>query len=88
MAVNKEDLYRLIEQITDPIELETAYRAIDSIVKHDDQSWYWTEHWHQGELEAEQDKQAGRVSRKFGSARELFAHLDRISSQEGKTDEN
>lgn len=88
MAVNKEDLYRLIEQITDPIELETAYRAVDSIIKHDDQSWYWTEQWRQGETEADQDKQAGRVSREFSNANELFDHLDRISSREGNTDEN
>ncbi|MCF8567078.1 hypothetical protein LLE49_20370 [Alicyclobacillus tolerans] len=38
MAVNREELHRLIDQITDPIELEIAYRAIGSIIKHDEQS--------------------------------------------------
>ena len=88
MAVNKEDLHRLVEQITDPIELETAFRAVDSIVKHDDQSWYWNQQWQLGELEAEQDKQDGRISRQFGNANELFDHLDHGVSREGSSDEN
>lgn len=86
MAVNKEDLHRLVEQITDPIELETAYRAIDSIIKHDDQSWYWQQQWQLGEAEADNDKEEGRISRKFDNAEDLFPYLDRGS--EGANDEN
>ena len=82
MAVNKEELHRLIDQITDPVELETAYRAIDSIVKHDEQSWYWTQGWQTGEAEAERDKEERRISGPFERAEDLFEHLDREASRD------
>ena len=77
VAVNREELHRLIDQITDPIELETAYRAIGSIIKHDEQSWYWTQGWQTGEVEAELDKEERGISGPFDSAEDLFEHLDR-----------
>lgn len=85
MAVSREELHHLIDQITDPIELETAYRAIDSIIKHVEQSWYWTQGWQAGEAEAERDKAEGRVSGPFDRAEDLFEHLDREASRD---DEN
>ncbi len=55
MAVTKEELYRLIERIEDPVELETAYVAVKAIVEHGDQAWYWTERWQAEEREADED---------------------------------
>lgn len=55
MAVTKEELYKLIERIEDPVELESAYVAVKSIVEHDDQAWYWTERWQREEREADED---------------------------------
>lgn len=75
MAVNKEEFYRLIDQIDDPIDLETAYAAVKSIMEHDDQSWYWTEEWQEGEREADADKVAGRVSRAYDSAEDMMRDL-------------
>lgn len=82
MAVNKGDLYRLIEQLNDPVEIEIVYRAIKSILKHDDQAWYWTEAWQQGEREADEDIQRRRVSRPFDNEEELFKYLDRVAKDE------
>lgn len=81
MAVNKEEFYRLIDQIDDPIDLETAYAAVKSIVEHDDQSWYWTEEWQEGEREADADKAAGRVSRAYDSAEDMMRDLLGISEE-------
>lgn len=75
MAVNKGEFYRLIDQIDDPIDLETAYAAVKSIVEHDDQSWYWTEEWQEGEREADADKAARRVSRAYDSAEDMMRDL-------------
>lgn len=38
MPTSKEELHRLIDRIEDPITLEAAYAAIQSIMKHDDQA--------------------------------------------------
>lgn len=75
MAVNKEEFYRLIDRIDDPVDLETAYAAVKSIVEHDDQAWYWTERWQAGEREADADKAAGRVSRAYDSAEDMLRDL-------------
>lgn len=75
MAINKEKLHRLIDRIDDPIELETAYSAVKSIVEHDDQAWYWTERWQEGEREADADKAAGRITKAFESVDELMEDL-------------
>lgn len=39
-----------------------------------DQAWFWTKEWQKGELEAEADIQAGRVT-KTRSLKELFRRL-------------
>ena len=76
MPTSKEELHRLIDRIEDPITLEAAYAAIQSIMKHDDQAWYWTERWQVGEQEADADKTAGRVGPLLDSAEELVRHFD------------
>lgn len=45
-----------------------------------DQSWFWTKEWQKGELEAEADIRAGRVS-KTRSLKELFRKLDHSKSK-------
>ncbi len=45
-----------------------------------DQAWFWTKEWQKGELEAEADIQAGRVS-KTRSLKELLRRLDRLKSK-------
>lgn len=45
-----------------------------------DQAWFWTKEWQKGELEAEADIQAGRVT-KTRSLKELFRKLDRGRSK-------
>ena len=40
-----------------------------------DQAYFWTKKWQAGELEAEEDVRAGRVT-KTGSLKELFRKLD------------
>lgn len=75
MAVNKEELHRLVDRIDDPIELESVYAAVKSIIEHDDQAWYWTERWQEGEREADADKMANRVSQPFDSVQELMHNL-------------
>ncbi len=83
MAVTKEELYKLIERIEDPIELESAYVAVKSIVEHDGQAWYWTERWQREEREADEEKASGQ---RIGpmSATEALAMLDRIIEQSEK----
>lgn len=83
VAVTKEELYKLIERIEDPIELESAYVAVKSIVEHDDQAWYWTERWQQEEAEADKEKASGQ---RIGpmSAAEALSMLDRIIEQNEK----
>ena len=39
-----------------------------------DQAWFWTKRWQQGEEEAEEDIQAGRVHR-FPDSKSAVAHL-------------
>ncbi|MHB1683067.1 MAG: hypothetical protein ACYCYO_09670 [Bacilli bacterium] len=83
MAVTKEELYKLIERIEDPIELESAYVAVKSIVEHDDQAWYWTKRWQREEAEADKEKASGQ---RIGpmSAAEALSMLDRIIEQNEK----
>ena len=45
-----------------------------------DQAWFWTKEWQKGELEAEADIRAGRVS-KTRSLKELLRRLDRLKSK-------
>ncbi|ADG06997.1 hypothetical protein [Kyrpidia tusciae] len=55
MAVAKEELHRLVDQITHPADLEIAYEALRAVVESDrDQSWFWTEYWQTGEREKDQ----------------------------------
>lgn len=75
MAANKDDLYKLVDQITDPAEIEVAYRALHSIVDHDDQSWFWSDKWQAGEREADEDITCGRVSKAYGDVGELMLDL-------------
>jgi hypothetical protein len=49
------------------------------------QAWFWTERWQQGEKEAEEDIRAGRVHN-FPDAKEAIAHLHSQSSK--KTGKN
>lgn len=75
MAANKEELYRLIDLINDPVDLELASKALHSIIEHDDQSWYWSDGWRTGELEANEDIAAGRVSKPYNNVDELMRDL-------------
>lgn len=75
MAVNKDTLHRLIDRLDEPTDIETVYAVVKSLVEHDDQAWYWTEPWQQGEQEADADKIAGRVSRRYTSATEFMKDL-------------
>ena len=45
-----------------------------------DQAWFWSKEWQRGELEAEADIQAGRVT-KTRSLKGLFRKLDRLKSK-------
>ncbi|MHB1685507.1 MAG: hypothetical protein ACYCYO_22295 [Bacilli bacterium] len=82
MTIDKEDFHRLIDRIEDPIDLETAYMVVKSIVEHDDQAWYWTECWQIGEREADTDKSSGRVSRIYDTPDALMADLMRESEND------
>ena len=77
MAVNKDTLHRLIDRLHESTDIETVYAVVKSLVEHDDQVWYWTEHWQQGEQEADADKIAGRISRQYTSATEFMKDLTR-----------
>lgn len=46
----------------------------------DEQSWYWTQSWQEGEAEADRDKEEGRISGPFERAETLFNHLDNEAS--------
>ncbi|WP_153005091.1 hypothetical protein [Ferroacidibacillus organovorans] len=72
MAVTKEELHLLVDRIDDPIELESVYAAMKSIIEHDDQACYWSERWQEGEREADADRVANRVSQPFDSVQELM----------------
>ncbi|MHB1681552.1 MAG: hypothetical protein ACYCYO_01810 [Bacilli bacterium] len=85
MAVTKEELYKLIERIEDPVELESAYVAVKSIVEHDDQAWYWTERWQQAEREVDEWKVSGQRSEPM-NAEDALAMLDRIIEQSEQQD--
>lgn len=74
VAVTKEELHKLIERIEDPIELESAYVAVKSIVEHDDQAWYWTERWQAEEREADEDTV---VSAPFDNIRDVMRDIRR-----------
>ncbi|ADG07558.1 hypothetical protein [Kyrpidia tusciae] len=88
MAVTKEELHRLIDQITDPADLEIAYEALRAVVESDqDQSWFWTEYWQAGEREADEDKASGRISGPFGTADEAVRHLDRAAAKGGNDED-
>ena len=39
------------------------------------QAWFWTKEWQEGEKEANRDIKAGRVSRKFDTAKEAVQNL-------------
>ncbi|WP_258110485.1 hypothetical protein [Alicyclobacillus sp. SP_1] len=84
MPTSKEELPCLRDRIGDPITLEAAYAAIQSIMKHDDQAWYWTERWQVGEQEADADKTAGRVGHSWIPQRNSCA----ILMKEGKDERN
>lgn len=43
----------------------------------EDEQWFWSEAWQQGEREANKDLRAGRYSGPFDSAQELIADLHR-----------
>lgn len=86
MAVTKEELYKLIERIEDPIELESAYVAVKSIVEHDDQAWYWTERWQREEREVDEWKANGSRTGPM-EADKALAIIDQIIEQGGQQDE-
>jgi len=82
LAVSKDELHRLVDRIEDPIELESVYAAVKSIIEHDDQAWYWTERWQECEQEADADKAAGKVSQSFDSVEELMNNLMKVPKDE------
>ena len=86
MAVTKEELYKLIERIKDPIELESAYVAVKSIVEHNDQAWYWTERWQREEREVDEWKATGSRTGPM-EAEKALAIIDQIIEQGGQQDE-
>lgn len=83
MAVTRDELHRLIDQITDPADLEIAYEALRAVIESArDQSWFWTEYWQTGEREADEDKASGRISGPFDTADEAMRHLDRVAAKD------
>lgn len=75
MAVNKDTLHQLIDRLDEPTDIETVYAVVKSMVEHDGQSWYWTDSWQPGEHEADADKIAGRISRRYHSVQEFMKDL-------------
>ena len=55
------------------IEMDGSLRLIPQIM--DEQAYFWSERWQQGEREAEADIQAGRLHR-FENLDDAFAFLD------------
>ncbi len=75
MTVSKDALHRLVDRLDNPLDLDTVYTVVKSLVEHDDQAWYWTERWQRGEQEAEADKKAGRISPSFTAASDFMRSL-------------
>lgn len=65
MTVSKDALHRLVDRLDNPLDLETVYTVVKSLVEHHGYAWYWTEPWQRGEREAEADKKAKRISPSF-----------------------
>lgn len=42
-----------------------------------DQAWFWTEEWQEGEREAEEDIRAGRMYGPFKTAEEMLAYFEK-----------
>ncbi len=83
MAIKKQDLLQLLDDI-DPTELETVYWAVKGIIDHNDQSWYWSEHWQQEEREADQQKANGQQIGPM-SAEDMLKMLDQIIENNEQT---
>ena len=45
------------------------------------QKWFWTDHWQEGEREAEEDIRAGRIHR-FESAKDAIAFLHNVDAHD------
>jgi hypothetical protein len=56
-------------------KINEAYRLMKWLSAPDDQKYFWTKEWQQGEREADEDIKAGRV-KKFTNVNDLFADLD------------
>lgn len=60
------------------LTLEEAHAASKAGLIAEDQRWWWTEEWQEGEREAEADIKAGRTSGPFETSEELLAHLHKL----------
>lgn len=53
-----------------------ALRLVPQKLIPKDQAWFWTKEWQEGEREADEDIEQGRVSGPFDSVDELMRYLN------------
>ena len=55
--------------------IKTPIKEIKQVIP-EDQKWFYTKEWQEGEREADEDIKAGRVSGPFTNAKDLIKHLN------------
>jgi hypothetical protein len=73
-AIEQKDLETVIKDLPKE-QYQEAYRYLKWLTAPDDQKYFWTKEWQQGEHEADEDIKVGRV-KKFTNVNDLFADLD------------
>jgi hypothetical protein len=74
-----KDLQELLKELPKD-KINEAYRLMKWLTAPDDQKYFWTKEWQQGEREADADIKAGRV-KKFNNLDDAFKWLDSDESE-------
>ena len=78
VTIPAEALERLGLEPGDFLEVQVdgeALRLVPQKLIPKDQAWFWTREWQEGEREAEEDIEQGRVSGPFDSVDQLMRYL-------------
>lgn len=71
-------LYNWLKEQTNASGISLSLAIRDILKKaFEEQAWFWTKRWQEGEKEAESDIKAGRVSKSYSTAEEFLKDLNR-----------
>jgi hypothetical protein len=79
-CLEKENEKTLEEMLKDITPENSHKEQFTDLVGKEDQAWFWTKEWQEGEREAEEDIKNGRV-KSFSNVHDLIAELDSEESE-------